>query len=108
MSNNPVNEVGHFVHENTTAPSHPSLLGMFSLKGKTAIVTGAGAGIGLAVAHGLAEAGANVAFWYSSNSKAPERAAEVAQKYGVQSMLLTFTSLFAPRTNSNNSQGISV
>ncbi|OJJ83117.1 putative carbonyl reductase [Aspergillus glaucus CBS 516.65] len=84
MSNNPVNEVGHFVHENTTAPPHPSLLGMFSLKGKTAIVTGSGAGIGLAVANGLAEAGANVAFWYSNNSKAPERAAEVSQKYGVQ------------------------
>lgn len=109
MSNNPVNEVGHFVHENTTAPPHPSLLGMFSLKGKTAIVTGSGAGIGLAVANGLAEAGANVAFWYSNNSKTPERAAEVAQKYGVQSMYFQ-SPLFRLRAEltSNNSQGIPV
>lgn len=76
---------GLFVHDNTVAPEHPSLMTMFSLKGKTAIVTGAGAGIGLAVAHGLAEAGANVALWYNSNPNAIERAAEIAQKYGVQS-----------------------
>ncbi|KAL5356617.1 hypothetical protein BJX96DRAFT_143094 [Aspergillus floccosus] len=84
MAANPVNESGHFVHENTTPPAHPSLMSMFSLKGKTAIVTGAGAGIGLAVAHGLAEAGANVAMWYNSNPKCTERAAEIASKYGVQ------------------------
>ncbi|KAL4896004.1 hypothetical protein BDV59DRAFT_171823 [Aspergillus ambiguus] len=84
MAANPVNESGHFVHGNTTPPPHPSLMGMFSLKGKTAIVTGAGAGIGLAVANGLAEAGANVAMWYNSNAKCTERAAEIASKYGVQ------------------------
>lgn len=83
MAANPIQN-GLFVHNNTVAPEHPSLMGMFSLKGKTAIVTGAGAGIGLAVAHGLAEAGANVAMWYRSNSKCSEHAAEVAQKYGVQ------------------------
>ena len=87
MSGNPVNEVGHFVHDNTTPPQHPSLMSLFSLKGKTAIVTGAGAGIGLQVAHGLAEAGANVAMWYNTNTKCPDRASEIAQKYGVQSML---------------------
>ncbi|PYH89002.1 reductase with broad range of substrate specificity [Aspergillus ellipticus CBS 707.79] len=75
---------GLFVHENTAPPAHPSLLEMFSLKGKTAIVTGAAAGIGLSVAHGLAEAGANVAFFWGSNSQCVERAAEVASKYGVQ------------------------
>ncbi|KAJ5573457.1 uncharacterized protein N7459_007884 [Penicillium hispanicum] len=83
MTANPVQN-GLFVHNNTTPPEHPSLMSMFSLKGKTAIVTGAGAGIGLAVAQGLAEAGANVAMWYKSNSQCPERAAEVASKYGVQ------------------------
>lgn len=84
MAANPIKN-GLFVHNNTVAPEHPSLMSMFSLKGKTAIVSGAGAGIGLAVAQGLAEAGANVALWYNSNSKAIERAAEIAEKYGVQS-----------------------
>ncbi|KAL4787814.1 hypothetical protein BJX76DRAFT_317758 [Aspergillus varians] len=84
MSGSPIDASGHFVHDHTEAPEHPGVLAMFSLKGKTAIVTGAGAGIGLAVAHGLAEAGANVAIWYSSNASAHERAEEIAAKYGVQ------------------------
>jgi len=78
---------GNFVHNNTTPPAHQSLMGLFSLKGKTAIVTGAGAGIGLAVAQGFAEAGANVALWYNSNQKTAERAAEIESKYGVQCKL---------------------
>lgn len=77
---------GLFHHNNTTPPEHPSLLSLFSLKGKTAIVTGTGAGIGLAVAQGLAEAGANVALWWHTNKKAIERAAEIEQKYGVKCM----------------------
>jgi NADPH:quinone reductase-like Zn-dependent oxidoreductase len=85
MASNPVNENGVFAHDNTSAPEHPSLMQMFSLKGKTAIVTGAASGIGLAVAQGLAEAGANVALWWGTNTKCPERAAEIAAKYGVQS-----------------------
>lgn len=85
MAASPITKNGLFVHNNTTAPEHPNLMSMFSLKGKTAIVTGAGAGIGLAVAEGLAEAGANVAMWYRSNAKCIDRAAEIAQKYGVQS-----------------------
>ena len=73
-------------------------MAMFSLKGKTAIVSGAGAGIGLQVTYALAEAGANVAMWYSSNAKCHERAAEVASKYGVQCKFLEGG---AP-TNDNN------
>lgn len=84
MAAHPINKQGLFVHDNTAAPEHPSLMSMFSLKGKTAIVSGAGAGIGLAVAQGLAEAGANIALWYNSNPKCEERAAEIAQKYNVQ------------------------
>ncbi|CAI7611950.1 unnamed protein product [Penicillium pancosmium] len=84
MAATPINKQGLFVHDNTVAPEHPSLMSMFSLKGKTAIVSGAGAGIGLSVAQGLAEAGANIAMWYNSNPKCEERAAEIAQKYGVQ------------------------
>lgn len=59
------------------------VLPLFSLKGKTAIVSGAGAGIGLAVADAFAEAGANVAIWYNSNTKAVERAQIIAEKWGV-------------------------
>lgn len=84
MAAAPINSNGLFVHNNTVAPQHPGLLAMFSLKGKTAIVSGAGAGIGLAVAQGLAEAGANVAIWYNSNASAHDRAAEIASQYGVQ------------------------
>lgn len=114
MASKPVNELAHFVHNNTTAPAHPSLLGMFSLKGKTAIVTGAGAGIGLAVAQGLAEAGANVAMLWNTNDKCPQRASEVASQYGVQStfqflnfcaFLITF--LLIKRALTTNSQGLS-
>lgn len=70
--------------DNTAAPKQDQVLPLFSLKGKTAIVSGAGAGIGLAVAQGFAEAGANVAIWYNSNKKAIERAEEIEKKYGVK------------------------
>jgi len=57
---------------------------LFSLKGKTAIISGAGQGIGLAVARGYAEAGANVAIWFNSNKKAYDRAAEIEKEFGVK------------------------
>lgn len=65
------------------------VLPLFSLKGKTAIVTGAGAGIGYAVADAFAEAGADVALFYNTNEKTPEKAAELAKKYGVKCKLLS-------------------
>lgn len=52
---------GLFREYNTEAPTQKNVLPLFSLKHKTAIVSGAGAGIGLQVARGFAEAGANVA-----------------------------------------------
>src|SRR4051812_28643940 len=67
---------GNFRHHATEPPKSDLVMPLFSLKGKTAIVSGAGAGIGLAVANGFAEAGANVAIWYNNNKKALERAAE--------------------------------
>jgi hypothetical protein len=75
---------GRFRHNNTTAPSEKKVVPLFTNKNKTAIVTGAGAGIGLAVAQGLAESGANVAIWYHSNRKALDRAQEIEEEYGVQ------------------------
>ncbi|EMC93765.1 hypothetical protein BAUCODRAFT_74440 [Baudoinia panamericana UAMH 10762] len=75
---------GIFRQYNTKAPSETQVIPLFSLKGKTAIVSGSGAGIGLAVVQGFAEAGANVAIWYHGNKKALDRAAEIEQKYGVK------------------------
>lgn len=75
---------GNFSHNNTTPPSEVKVLPLFSLKGKTAIISGAGAGIGLAVAQALAEAGANVAIWYNSNKKAVQRAEDIEKEYGVK------------------------
>ncbi|KAE8348585.1 hypothetical protein BDV28DRAFT_152690 [Aspergillus coremiiformis] len=83
MSESPVVN-GLFRHNNTTAPEQNSVLALFSLKGKTAVVTGAASGIGLSVAHGLAEAGANVIIWYNRNNKALAEAANIEAKYGVK------------------------
>jgi NAD(P)-dependent dehydrogenase (short-subunit alcohol dehydrogenase family) len=85
MSENPAMNGGNFRHNNTEAPEYTDrVLPLFSLKGRTAIVSGAGAGIGLAVAHALAEAGANVAIWYNSNKKAIAEAEEIEKTFGVK------------------------
>jgi sorbose reductase len=76
---------GQFTHNNTVAPQDTGrVLPLFSLKGRTAIVSGAGAGIGLAITHALAEAGANVAIWYNSNKKAIQEAEKVEKTFGVK------------------------
>lgn len=75
---------GDFRHDSTTAPLSDRVLPLFSLKGRTAIVTGAGAGIGLGVAQALAEAGANVAIWYNSNKQAVEQAESIVKTYGIK------------------------
>ena len=75
---------GLFREYNTTAPSETSVHQLFSLKHKTAIVSGAGAGIGLEVARALAEAGANVAILYHSNKTAIEAAKKVEEVYNVR------------------------
>ena len=75
---------GSFKHYNTIAPKEERVFPLLDNRGKTAIVTGAGAGIGLSVAQGLAESGANVAIWYHGNRKAIDRAKEIEETYGVQ------------------------
>ena len=75
---------GLFNDDNTKAPTEERVLPLFNLKHKTAIVSGSGAGIGLAVVKGLAEAGANVAIWYHSNKSALDRAREIEETYGVK------------------------
>ncbi|KAL8815933.1 MAG: hypothetical protein Q9223_004980 [Gallowayella weberi] len=75
---------GSFTHNNTVAPKEEKVFSLLSLKGKTAIISGAGAGIGLRVAHAFAEAGANVAIWYHSNKDALIRAQEIEDTYGVK------------------------
>lgn len=77
-------KTGAFRHDNMAVPDTSRVLPLFSLKGRTAIVSGAGAGIGLAIAQGLAEAGANVAIWYNSNKQALKEAEKIEKDYGVK------------------------
>ncbi|KAK7215283.1 hypothetical protein V2G26_003286 [Clonostachys chloroleuca] len=75
---------GAFLQDNMEVPKGDRVIPLFSLKGRTAIVSGAGAGIGLGIAHGLAEAGANVAIWYNSNRQALVEADNIEKTYGVK------------------------
>lgn len=59
---------------------------MFDLTGKTALVTGAGRGVGLGIARVLVEAGASVLM----NDLVPERAAEAAASLGPTAAPLAF------------------
>jgi sorbose reductase len=78
---------GNFTHNNTEVPKGTKIMPLFSLEGKTAIISGAGAGIGLAAARGFAEAGANVVIWYYSNKNALTRAEEIEKEFGVKCTL---------------------
>ena len=79
--------------EDAAAPREPkptpskssSVFAQLSMKGKVAVITGAADGIGLAVAEALAEAGADVALWYKSNSTAIEKAKALESTYGIRS-----------------------
>ena len=63
----------------TTAPLRPALA-QFDLAGRTALVTGSSTGIGLALASGLAGAGARVVL----NARSPDRLEQAAQTLRAQ------------------------
>ncbi|KAF5013484.1 hypothetical protein FDECE_509 [Fusarium decemcellulare] len=75
---------GAFRHDNMDVPKGDRVMPLFGLKGRTAIVSGASAGIGLSVAQALAEAGANVAIWYNTNKQAVTEAEKIEKTYGVK------------------------
>lgn len=75
---------GRFKHYNTDPPKSKRIVPLFSLRGKTAIISGADRGIGLAVARGFAEVGANVVIWYHSNKEAHDRAKEIEDEFDVK------------------------
>ncbi len=64
-----------------------TVLDLFSLNGKTAIVTGGGRGLGAQIAQGFAEAGANIVLCSRKVEACEEVAAELA-KLGVQTLAL--------------------
>ena len=57
---------------------------MFSLKGKVALVTGGGRGIGKFIATGLAEAGADIILTSRKIKNLEAAAAELAESFGVR------------------------
>jgi len=75
---------GLFQENNTKPPKTESVIELFKLKGRTAVVSGSDRGIGLRVAQAFAEVGADVAIWYHSNKDALKRAEEIEENYGVK------------------------
>ncbi|EPY52067.1 sorbose reductase [Schizosaccharomyces cryophilus OY26] len=59
-------------------------LPMFSLKGKTSLITGGSGGIGFSIAKALAASGSNVGLLYGKNKKALDYAQELREKYNVK------------------------
>jgi 2-dehydro-3-deoxy-D-gluconate 5-dehydrogenase len=66
-----------------------SVQSLFSLAGKTAIVTGGNGGIGKGIARGLAGAGASIAIAARNTVKTDEAAAEIRRDFGVEVLGLT-------------------
>ena len=60
---------------------------LFDITGKTALITGAGQGIGRSIALALAEHGANIIINYRSNQGLAEKTLQDVLKFGVQAWL---------------------
>ena len=58
------------------------------LKGRSALVTGAGRGIGRAIAVALAKAGADVAINYAGNEAAAKETESLCAEYGVKTLVI--------------------
>ncbi|WP_059105902.1 SDR family oxidoreductase [Shouchella shacheensis] len=65
-----------------------SVIDLFSVKGKTAIVTGGGRGLGIQIAQGLAEAGANVVLCSRKLEGCQEAAKKIEETTGVETLAL--------------------
>lgn len=61
-----------------------AILDLFSLKGKVAVVTGGGRGIGVEIVRAFAQAGADVAIIYRTTKEAHEKASEISRENGVR------------------------
>ena len=61
-----------------------SILGLMSLSGRTAVVTGGGRGLGKAIAARLAEAGANVLIGDIDTDLASSAAEDISKRYGAK------------------------
>lgn len=72
---------------------------MFSLEGKTALVTGAGRGIGRAIAITLGRAGADVALTYSRSSAATEEVKAELESMGRRALIFQADAVDAKRAD---------
>ncbi|KAM6484897.1 hypothetical protein HDV62DRAFT_379221 [Trichoderma sp. SZMC 28011] len=76
---------GNFIHDDKCRVIDGGpILKRLSLAGKTAIISGAGGGIGYAVAKAYAELGCNIAIWYNSNKQAVDNAEVIERDYKVK------------------------
>ena len=81
-------------------------LGVFSLKGKTAVVTGASQGLGEAIAISMAEAGADMVL-ASRNETSLEKVAENIRSKGVKALVVKADMLAAKDVQSMTDKAIS-